>query len=139
MWDLGFSGGSLIAAFVQGVAVGALAKGLPMMDGHYVGGTFGWFSPFACLCGVGLCLGYALLGAGWLVLKCEGSLRDRAYGLLRPLTIGVLGFLVVAFIYALALNLRIMDRWLDRPFLFLFPAVGVVASVIANPWHQRPT
>src|ERR1700733_16284227 len=30
IWDLGFSVGSLIAAFVQGVTVGALAKGLPM-------------------------------------------------------------------------------------------------------------
>ena len=130
VWDLGFSGGSLVAAFVQGVAVGALAKGLPMADGHYAGGTFGWFSPFACLCGIGLCLGYALLGAGWLVLKCEGSLRERAYGLLTPLTVAVLSFLAMAFVYALALNLRIMDRWLDRPFLFLFPAVGVVASVM---------
>jgi cytochrome bd ubiquinol oxidase subunit II len=130
VWDLGFSGGSLVAAFVQGVAVGALAKGLPMVDGHYAGGTFGWFSPFACLCGMGLCFGYALLGAGWLVLKCEGSLRERAYGLLTPLTIAVLGFLAMAFVYALALNLRIMDRWLDRPFLFLFPAVGAVASAM---------
>jgi cytochrome bd-type quinol oxidase subunit 1 len=25
----------------------------------YAGGEFGWFSPFAILCGVGLCLGYA--------------------------------------------------------------------------------
>jgi cytochrome d ubiquinol oxidase subunit II len=130
LWDLGFAGGSLVATFVQGVAVGALAKGLPMADGHYAGGTFGWFSPFACLCGIGLCLGYALLGAGWLVLKCEGSLRQRAYALLTPLTIGVLGFLAVVFVYALALDLRIMDRWLQRPVLLVFPAVGVVASVL---------
>jgi cytochrome bd ubiquinol oxidase subunit II len=130
IWDFGFWGGSLIAAFVPGVAVGALAKGLPMVDGHYAGGTFGWFSTFACLCGIGLCLGYALLGAGWLVLKCEGSLRDRAYDLLRPLTIGVFSFVAMAFVYALVLDLRIMDRWLERPLLFLFPALGVVASVL---------
>jgi cytochrome bd ubiquinol oxidase subunit II len=130
LWDLGFAGGSLVATFVQGAAVGALAKGLPMADGHYAGGTFGWFSPFACLCGIGLCLGYALLGAGWLVLKCEGSLRERAYALLTPLTTGVLGFLAIAFVYALALDLRIMDRWLQRPALFVFPAVGVVASAL---------
>jgi cytochrome d ubiquinol oxidase subunit II len=130
IWDLGFSGGSLIATFVQGVTVGALAKGLPMADGHYIGGTFGWFSPFAGLCGFGLCLGYALLGAGWLVLKCEGKLRDRAYGLLRPLTVGVFAFLIIVFIYALALDLRIMHRWLERPYLALFPTVGAVASIL---------
>ena len=30
------------------------------------------------LCGLGLVLGYALLGAGWLVLKTEDDLRDWA-------------------------------------------------------------
>jgi cytochrome d ubiquinol oxidase subunit II len=129
LWDLGFYGGSLIASFVQGVAVGALVRGLPMQDGQYVGGTFGWLSPFACLCGIGLCLGYALLGAGWLTAKCEGILRERAHALLRPLATGVFGFLAVAFIYALALDLRIMNRWIERPYLLIFPAIGAVAAV----------
>jgi cytochrome bd ubiquinol oxidase subunit II len=128
LWDLAFCGGSLIASFVQGVAVGALVEGLPMKDGHYVGGTFGWLSPFACVCGVGLCLGYALLGAGWLTAKCEGLLRARAYTLLRPLTIGVFSFLSIAFVYALVLDLRIMNRWLERPYLLIFPLIGAVAA-----------
>jgi len=28
------------------------------------------------------------------------------------------------------LDLRIMDRWLERPLLFLFPALGVVAAIL---------
>ncbi len=130
IWDLGFAGGSLVATFVEGVAVGALVEGLPMADGHYAGGMFGWFSPFACLCGVGLCLGYALLGAGWLVLKCDGVLRGRAYALLRPLTAAVFCFLAIVFVYALVLDLRIMTRWLERPYLLVFPAIGTIASVL---------
>jgi len=129
VWDLGFAGGSIVATFIQGMTVGALAAGLPMQDGHYVGGTWGWFSPFACLCGLGLCLGYALLGAGWLVAKGEGLLRERAYQMMPALTIGVFGFLAVAFVYALALNLRIMERWLERPYLIVFPAIGAYAAV----------
>ena len=58
MWDAGFAGGSLVAAFMQGLTVGALVKGLPISGGQYTGGEFGWFSPFAMMCGVGLCLGY---------------------------------------------------------------------------------
>jgi cytochrome bd ubiquinol oxidase subunit II len=61
-------------------------------------------SPFALLCGLGLCLGYALLGACWLLV-----------------------FLFVVFVYALAAHLAVMDRWLERPFLLVFPAIGVVA------------
>jgi hypothetical protein len=34
----------------------------------------GWAS-----CGIGLALGYALLGAGWFALKSEGALRDWAW------------------------------------------------------------
>ena len=46
-------GGSVAAAFIQGVTVGALVQGLPMANGQYSGGDFGWLSPFAILCGIG--------------------------------------------------------------------------------------
>src|SRR6201999_1589364 len=71
IWDLSFAGGSFVAAFIQGLMVGALVEGLPISDGQYAGGEFGWLSPFSLLCGVGLLLGYTLLGACWLVRKCE--------------------------------------------------------------------
>lgn len=130
IWDAGFAGGSLAAAFIQGMTVGALVAGLPIVDGHYTGGDFGWLSPFALLCGVGLCLGYALLGAGWLVRKCEGEVREQAWRLIPALSIGLALFLLVVFCYALDENLRVMGRWLDRPYLFAFPAIGVVAAAI---------
>lgn len=47
IWDAGFAGGSLIAAFTQGAAVGALVEGLPVSDNRYTGGAFGWLSLFA--------------------------------------------------------------------------------------------
>src|SRR5271156_3541292 len=99
VWDLGFAGGSLVAAFIQGLMVGALVEGLPIANGHYTGGEFGWLSPFALMCGVGLCLGYTLLGACWLVRKGEGELRESAYRLIPYLSIGLLFFLIVVFGY----------------------------------------
>ena len=131
VWDVGFTGGSLVATFIQGLMVGALVEGLPIANGQYTGGEFGWFSPFAVLCGIGLCLGYVLLGACWLVNKCEGEIRDAAYRLIPSLAIGLLFFLVVVFAYALAENLRVMTRWLERPYLFVFPAIGVMAALVA--------
>ena len=127
VWDIAFTGGSFVATFVQGMTVGALVEGLPVADGQYAGGDFGWLSPFAVLCGIGLCLGYALLGACWLVKKCEGDLRDEAYRLIPYLAIGLLGFLLVVFVYALAVHLQVMGRWLERPYLLVFPVVGVIA------------
>ncbi len=131
IWDASFAGGSLVAAFMQGLTVGALVQQLPITNGHYTGGEFGWFSPFAILCGVGLCLGYALLGACWLVRKCEGDVREEAYRLIPYLSVGLVAFLVVVFAYALIENLRVTHRWLERPYLFAFPAIGVVAALVA--------
>ncbi len=51
IWDLSFAGGSLLAAFMQGVTVGALVQGLPVEHGRYVGSELAWLSPFALLCG----------------------------------------------------------------------------------------
>jgi cytochrome bd ubiquinol oxidase subunit II len=136
-WDLGFAGGSLLATFIQGMTVGALVEGLPMKDGHYVGGTFGWFSPFAALCGLGLVLGYSLLGTSWLVRKCEGPIRERAYQLLPVLTVGVLAFLATAFVLALAMHLNLMTRWLERPYLLVFPLIGAISSICLLKGVQR--
>src|SRR5271166_6546979 len=74
LWDWGFFLGSTIAAFVQGAAVGAMIRGIPVVDGQYAGGRFEWLAPLPVFTGIGLVLGYALLGAGWLVLKSEGQL-----------------------------------------------------------------
>src|SRR6202140_1724868 len=130
VWDLSFAGGSLIATFIQGLTVGALVQGLQVRNGQYSGGAVGWLTPFAVLCGIGLCLGYALLGACWLAKKCEGEVRDVAHRQIPVLAIGVLAFLVLVFIHALAIHLPILHRWIDRPYLFVFPAIGAVAAIV---------
>jgi cytochrome bd-type quinol oxidase subunit 2 len=73
--------------------------------------------------------GRGILGACWLVRKSEGDVRDAAYRLIPYLAIGLLIFLIVVFAYALAENLRVISRWLERPYLFVFPAIGVVAAI----------
>jgi cytochrome d ubiquinol oxidase subunit II len=136
-WDAGFVGGSLVASFMQGTAVGALVQGLAFHDGHYIGAPLGWLSPFALLCGLGLCLGYCLLGAGWLIYRTSGNVAALAFRALPRLTTAVLLFLVVAFLMAIHLNLRVMHRWLELPILALFPAVGIVACIILGVATKR--
>jgi cytochrome bd ubiquinol oxidase subunit II len=137
LWDASFAGGSLVAAFMQGLTVGALVEGLPIANGRYVGGDLGWLSPFALLCGVGLCIGYALLGACWLVRKCEDDVRDSAYRLIPPLSLALLLFLITVFGIALLEHLQVMTRWLERPYLLVFPAIGIVAAILLAASPQR--
>lgn len=130
IWDWGFFLGSLLATFVQGAAVGAMVGELPVVGGRFVGGSFDWLTPFAVACGIGLVFGYMLLGATWLVLKTEGDVHTWARRRILPLLAAVLVFLLIATIYSLASDLRIMGRYLDRPWLFVFPALGAVATIV---------
>jgi cytochrome bd ubiquinol oxidase subunit II len=130
VWDAAFSGGSLVATFMQGMMVGALVEGLPISHGEYSGGEFGWLSPFAVICGVGLSLGYTLLGACWLIRKCDADVRASAYRLVPYLSLALLVFVVIVFVYALSENLQVMRRWLERPYLFAFPLVAAAAAIV---------
>ena len=78
VWDWGFCIGSTVAAFMQGISLGALVQGIKIADRQYAGGWWDWLTPFSVLCGVALVVGYALLGATWLNLKTVGPLQEKA-------------------------------------------------------------
>jgi cytochrome d ubiquinol oxidase subunit II len=80
-WDWGFAGGSLLAAFAQGVILGTILQGVEVSGRQYAGGWWDWLTPFTLLTGVSVVVGYGLLGATWLTMKTEGALQDRAYTL----------------------------------------------------------
>jgi len=127
IWDLGFCVGSVIVAFVQGAAVGGMIRGIPVSHGQYSGGSWDWFAPLPILCGVGLVCGYALVGAGWLVLKSEGDLRDWAYRRIPRIAGGVLVLVGVAFAAAVVERVDIAGRLLDRAWGLIFPVLCLLA------------
>ena len=128
IWDTGFIAGSIVAAFVQGAAIGAMVAGIDVEGRRFVGSPFDWLHPFPLLCGAGLVVGYALLGAAWLVLKTEGGLRDWAYGWLPRLMAGVIIFVALALAGTVAADYRVIDRWLTQPWLFALPVIASLAA-----------
>ena len=79
LWNVSFGIGSLGAAISQGMILGALIQGWPTLAGNYVDSGWHWLTPFTLLTALGVVLGYALMGAGWLILKSTGEMQDRAY------------------------------------------------------------
>lgn len=77
IWDIAFFGGTFVAALSQGIALGALVQGIEVDGRAYAGGWFDWLTPFSILTGLAVVVGYALLGATWLVLKTEGDIQSR--------------------------------------------------------------
>jgi len=135
LWDAGFFYGSVLIAFVQGAAVGALLRGVPVENMQYAGGAFGWLHPFALLTGIGLVLGYALLGACWIVFKTEGTLQAWAYKRIPLLVAAVFVVLGLAFLSMIGdakVPRRLSGVGFVLPMLCVLALAGVLAGARAR-------
>jgi len=130
-WDLAFAGGSWIAALAQGVALGAILQGIHVEGRHYAGGWWDWLTPFSVLTGVSLVIGYALLAATWLVLKTEGSLRERAYHLCWYLLFAMLAAIGTVSIATPFLHIQYAQRWFTWPNVVLTAPVPIAVAAVA--------
>ena len=128
-WDWGFFLGSTVVAFAQGAAVGAMIEGIPVSNGQYSGGAFRWLAPFPFLTGVGLVLGYALLGAGWLVLKSEGRLYDWARYRIPRLAALVLAVMFLAFPITRHLDPGARGHLAARPWGLGFVVIAILTLI----------
>lgn len=138
-WGVAFWLGSVFAAFAQGVILGAIVEGMPLQEGKYVGGAFGWFSPFSMLTGLSVMSGYALLGATWLILKTDGGTQRVARTLARPLTLNVFGFIGQVSAWLPFLDSRIMARWFEGDrFFWLSPVPLLVLTATWLLWRAIP-
>lgn len=132
LWDLAFMLGSATAIFCQGLILGTVLQGIPVVGRQYAGGPFDWLSPFGLLAGLGLWVTYATLACGWLIMKTEGELQRRMYVAMKPLTWLLLAFIVAVSAWTALGQPAVARRWLTLPNLFYFLPVPVlvVACVI---------
>ena len=132
LWDWGFAGGSLVAAFAQGITLGALVQGIEVANRAYAGGWWDWLTPFSLLTGVALVAGYALLGATWLVMKTEGHLAERARRFAWVSGIATLVLIGVVSLATPFLNPAYLERWFAWPTVIF--SVIVPALVAGCAW-----
>ena len=121
LWNIAFYAGSLLAALSQGFMLGLYITGLKY---NLVGIVFGVV--------IALCLvaGYMLLGAGWLIIKTEGELRQRAIGWARR-SLWLTGIGIVAVSLATPLvSPRIFEKWFALPNLFLLMPIPVFTALL---------
>jgi cytochrome bd ubiquinol oxidase subunit II len=131
-WGRAFCGGSAVATFAQGVVLGTFIQGFKVDGRHFIGTSFDWITPFALLTGVALLFGYALLGAGWLILKTEGALQDWARRCGRVCLIAVLIAILAVSIWTPVADPGIASRWFSWPNIGFLAPVPVVTLLIAG-------
>ena len=123
LWNWLFSAGSYLAAFSQGVMLGRYILG-------FEPGFAEWI--FAALVGASLCGGYMLLGATWLILRCENELRAKAAAWAKW---GLLWVALAVALVSIATPLAsdtVRERWFDFPrtlYLMLLPLLTLAAGV----------
>jgi cytochrome d ubiquinol oxidase subunit II len=129
-WDYGFAGGSALAAFAQGIVLGAFIEGFHVEGRQFVGSSFDCFTPFSIFCGIALMFGYSLLGAGWLVIKAEGPLQAWARALGRRCLIGTVLAIAVVSLWTPYAFPHIAERWFSWPNILLLSPVPLLTALL---------
>jgi cytochrome d ubiquinol oxidase subunit II len=140
-WDLAFSGGSTVAAFLQGVILGALIQGINVVEGQYGGGAFDWLTPFSILTGLAVVAGYGLLGATWLIMRTSGPTQKLGQRMAPQLLLLMLiGMGIVSLWTPYSVD-RIAERWFSLPnfyFLWPIPVVTAILALFVWRWLRNP-
>ena len=129
-WDIAFSVGSFLAAFLIGVALGNITRGIPLdTQGDFIGTFIGLLNPYSLLLGVTVVALFAMHGAIFLVMKTEGELQATIKGWV-PRLIGV--FLILFLSFNVATFFECPDLvavMMTRPHGFLILALDIAVAL----------
>jgi cytochrome d ubiquinol oxidase subunit II len=143
-WDVAFAGGSALAALCQGFVLGGIINGVPTEAGMFSGGTFSFFTFLGLLCGLGLLGGYALLGAGWLIWKTEGSTQAFAREVAHAALVLAAAMMVVVSGWTALSDPAVASRWFSWPNIAYLAPLPVAAAIVVcfiwlSLWGRRET
>ncbi|MCG7535426.1 cytochrome d ubiquinol oxidase subunit II [Pseudoalteromonas sp. OOF1S-7] len=136
-WDRCFKLGSLITAFSQGYMLGLYVMSFEhSLPSHL----------FAALSGIGVIAAYTLIGAAWLIMKCEGEVQNAAIRWCRfSNLVAMLGVLAVSVVNPL-INTYVQARWFGTeasllllPLPFICMVLFVLQDRVLLRLNQQPS
>ena len=122
IWDVAFHGGSLMAAFMQGIILGNFVQGVEVDGRNFAGGALDWANGFSVIAGLGVVFAYALLGSTWIIMKTNGITQEWA----RKVASYVLVYVAIS-MGTISISMpfveeRIIKLWFSMPnFFYLLP------------------
>lgn len=130
-WDISFAGGSIAASFAQGLILGAILQEIKLEGNQFAGSDLDWLTPFSLMCGFAVVVGYALLGATWLMMKTVDDVERRARRMGVPLLAGLLFFILVVSIWTPIQIERIAERWFSTPNIFFLTQIPIATLLVS--------
>jgi cytochrome d ubiquinol oxidase subunit II len=130
-WDIGFSGGSIVASILIGMAMGNIAYGVPIdSEGEFAGTLLGLLNPYAILLGITTLALFMMHGSIYVVMKTEGELQL----LVRRWINRTMIFFIISYAITTMATLLYVPHMAERvrssPWLFSFVMINMLA--IAN-------
>ena len=126
-WDAAIFWGSLLPAFLWGVAFANIVRGVPInADREYVGSTLTLLNPYSLLGGGVTLLLFLTHGAMYLALKTDGDIRHRARALAVRAGLGAAAVAVVFLVWTQA-----SSGTAASAVVFVAAALSLVAGVLA--------
>jgi cytochrome d ubiquinol oxidase subunit II len=122
LWDKAFIAGSLLATMAQGYMLGLYIVGFERSLATVA---------FGLLVGVCLASGYTLMGAGWLIMKTEGELQQKAIRWARWAVWGTAAGILAVSVATPLVSARIFEKWFSLPnFLILLPIPVITGTLV---------
>jgi cytochrome d ubiquinol oxidase subunit II len=113
------------------VTLGSFIQGFKVDGRNFSGTSFDFLTPFSVLTGIALLFGYGLLGAGWLILKTEGGVQDRARIQGRVCLFGVFAAIIIVSLWTPAASQAVASRWFSWPNTILLAPVPIATVAVA--------
>ncbi len=131
-WGLAFAAGSLLAVIGQGFVLGGVLSGIRVEERVFAGGAWDWLNPLSALIAAGAVLGYAMLGAAYMLRRYEGPFLDHHRRLLRITAAAALTVFLATIVLLALVHTPFSAAWLKPPRLFTVTAllVGTVLGFV---------
>ena len=140
MWDTGFAAGSIGASLLIGVALGNIARGIPLDQDHsYTGGFFDLLAPYPLLVGVTTVALFAMHGCIYLVLKTEGELLLLVRGWVMKTIVVFILLYITTTLATLLFVPHMTEAFKQHPFLLVIPLLNglAIANIPREIHHGR--
>ena len=131
LWLFSFGLGSLMATLGQGFALGGLMGGIAVQADSFAGHPTDWMNWYSAIAALGVICGYLMLGAGFLIARTTGQLRQWSYSAAK--LAGGLTVIVSAAVYV-GTSIRheeMAAKWTAWPpsLVYLFALLTIIACV----------
>lgn len=131
LWDITYSISSTLMAFLLGVVVGNILRGVELGPNHdFQGHWLDFLNPYSILVGITTIALFMMHGALYLAMKTEGKLFARVNNLLKKSILFFIFTYLLVTLFTLVYLPHLTDNILENTILFAVPLLAFLS--IAN-------